>query len=143
MGKSDYQRVKDVIDKLEIKEQIEGLVEPKHRPAAKYKKDPKDQFARPDLKVGKRVVFGVGQDRWSRNPIKGYALGIVLDWGTGNDGWYSSTRLIVQVVKVSNPALDHLVGHLRAVDIGAWGDQPTARMPFFVPEEGDPKDYKL
>lgn len=139
---SEYSRIQDVIGRIEEREQIHGLVEPKHRPAAKYKKGPKDKIERPALKVGKRVVYSVGVNRWSKNPLKGYALGVILDW-SGKEGWWNSTQLIVQVIRVSNPDLEHMVGHLKAVDIGGWGENPTAPMPFLVPEEGDPKDYKL
>lgn len=142
MGKSEYPRVEDLLSKIEEREQIHGLVEPRQRSSVKYKKEPKDKIERPALKVGKRVVYAVGLNRWSKSPLKGYALGIILDWNQQDDGWYR-TRLIVQTIKVSNPKLEYLVGHLSAVDIGDWGDSPTARMPLLVPEEGDPKDYKL
>lgn len=142
MGKSEYPRVEDLLNAIEIKEQVHGLITPKHTPSSKYKKAPKEKIERPALKVGKKIVYAIGRNRWSRNPIKGYALAVVLDWDASGDGWYR-TQLIVQTIKVSNPELEYLVGHLSAVDIGGWGDSPTAHMPFLVPEEGDPKDYKL
>lgn len=142
MGKSEYPRVEDLLSKIEEREQIHGLVEPRQRSSVKYKKEPKDKIERPALKVGKRVVYTVGLNRWSKHPLKGYALGVILDWST-NDSWWQRTQLIIQTIRVSNPSLEHLIGHLHAIDIGEWGDTPTARMPFLVPEEGDPKDYKL
>lgn len=142
MGKSEYPRVEDLLNEIEIKEQVHGLITPKHTPSSKYKKEPKDKIVRPALKVGKKVVYVVGQNRWLRHPIRGYALAVILDWNHNQEGWHR-TRLIVQTIKVSNPELEYLVGHLSAVDIGDWGDSPTARMPFLVPEEGNPSDYKL
>jgi len=142
VGKSEYPRVEDLLNRIEEREQIHGLVEPKQRSVAKYKKEPKSRIERPALKVGKRIVYAVGLHRWSRGEVKGYALGIILDWNTDNSWWYR-TQLIVQTIKVSNPSLEHLVGHLSAVDIGEWGDSPQSHMPFLVPEEGNPSDYKL
>jgi len=137
-----YNRVEDLLAKIQIREEIHGLVEPKHTPSSKYKKEPKDKTERPSLKVGKKIVYPVGVNRYSKSEVKGYALGVILDWQADSQGWYR-TRLIVQTIRVSNPALEHLVGHLSAIDIGDWGDSPQAHMPFLVPEEGDPKNYGL
>lgn len=148
----EYKRVEEVLGKIAEREQIHGLVEPKHSPDAKYKKDPKSKLVRPTLRVGSRLVWAVGAPRWEKNSnIKGYALGVVLDWGghgkpdeedSWGDGWWRSKTCTVQVTRVSSPELQWMVGHLRAVSLDYhYGDRLT--FPLFAPEECNPQDYGL
>ncbi len=146
----EYKRVEDVLGKIAEREQIHGLVEPKHSPDAKYKVQKGSKLARPTLRVGSRLVWPIGH---SGRDVSGYALGIVLDWegngkpqkdgaeGGWGDSYWNSRRCFVQVIRVSNPDWQWMVGHLRQVTIYGWSNR--AEMPMFTPEECNPKDYGL
>ena len=143
---AEYRRVEDILGAIVEREEIHGLVEPRHTPSAKYKKGPKDQFSRPMLRVGSRIVFPLGIPWWKRRAgvkdgIKGYGLGVVLDWeGDQSDiSTWNSVTAIIQVVRVSREEFGDLVGHLRHIDIGGWHNQSVK----FTPEECSGKDYGL
>lgn len=147
----EYKRVADILGAIEDREQIHGLVEPKHSPDVKYKKDPKNKIVRPTLRVGSKLVWAIGAERYGVGSIKGYALGVVLDWGGngrpehehtwGGDSWWDSRGCIVQVTRVSNPEFEWMVGHLRQVTL--YGYAKSGEMPLFTPEECNKADYGL
>lgn len=147
----EYKRIEDILGAITEREQIHGLVEPKHSPDAKYKKDPKNKITRPTLRVGSKLVWAIGSARYQPGSIKGYALGVVLDWGGngkpedentwGGGSRWDSKNCIVQVTRVSNPGFEWMVGHLRQVTI--YGHSKSSEMPLFTPEECDKADYGL
>lgn len=147
----EYKRVADILKAIEDREQIHGLVEPKYSPDVKYKKAPKNKIVRPTLRVGSELVWSIGAGCYPTNGIKGYALGVVLDWGGngmpgyehtwGGGSWWGSMGCIVQVTRVSNPELEWMVGHLRQVTI--HGYSKGGEMPLFTPEECNKADYGL
>lgn len=137
-----------LLNEIEIKEQVHGLITPKHTPEAKYKKPSNHKLSRPNLKVGTKLIWPLTKGWYMYGDIRGYALGIVLDWGTNGKPedsdvhyWQSGSQCVVQIIKVSNKDYEWLVGHLRSITLYSWSK--PMEMPIFCPEEGAAKDYGL
>lgn len=142
---AEHRRVADILAAIVDREQIHGIIEPRVPPALKYKKGHKPgAVPLPDLRVGTKLVLtctscGLGHDFSSYGTVVGYALGIVLDFHTrGEDsGLYYDAKAIVQIVKVTHPDLQSLVGHLRSISVGDYHTDVR-----FVPEQVQQSDFK-
>lgn len=146
----EYKRVADILQSIETREQIHGLVEPKVPSPATYRRNKTGHgpVSRPKLKVGSKLVFPMMRGKhgdlyfsagWLVKETVGYALAVVLDWSE-HDSFWNDTTATTQIIKVSNPDFEYLVGRLRPVAIHSYGQ---LGFPLFAPEECDPKDYKL
>lgn len=135
--------VEDILKAIQIKEEIHGLVEPKHRKPAKYRVSKENPKQRPDMKVGQKLVSTVGSRRWfgsNYGDREGYALGVVIDFVDDSyDGSSSQFAVIVQVTRVSNPKHEDMIGHLRTWRVGGW-EQGTH---YYPQEITDLAPYKL
>jgi hypothetical protein len=93
-------------------EGIEGVVEPRVPPDARYKSRGFEELSLPDLKIGGAAVV---RKTAFRGEVIGYLGGIVLDYddeGEEKGFWGRNTEIIMQVVAVSNPSLSRYLGRL-------------------------------
>jgi len=123
MSDWDENSKKVLLGQILDREQIEGLVEPRVAPDAKYKqRDARDPKSLPDLRPGLPLVARRTDGGWGRKAnVIGYLGCIVLDYDEVAGGWNTMTNIIVQVVASSSPKLDHEVGRLRTVLYTTWG----------------------
>lgn len=122
MSWDDKNARKVLLEKVIDREQIDGVVEPRHFPDAKYKRpaDAKpDEPSYPTLRVGSKVIVKWNIYRDYRRSLAGYYLGVVIDvvQDSGSFVWGGrDAELIVQVTRVSNePEMGFMVGRLRSV----------------------------
>lgn len=132
------------LEKILDREQVQGLVEPRVPPDAKYKQQSHlSPVYRPDLTVGKRLIVQLPLPRntwYDSGPREGYALVVTLDYMERDGYWHSGFTVIGQVVRVSNPKYAEMVGRLISF---STRDSNGSSFPKFVPEEAKLADYKL
>jgi hypothetical protein len=137
------QQRRDIVTRLLDREQIEGVVEPRVPPAAKYKKEGSADRGRPDLFPGRKLIVEIydpGAVEWKPRGTKGYALCVVLDYEE-QGGYWHRTDVIVQVTCVSHPDLEPMVGRLKVFKV--LTPRMGTRRILFVPEEANPADFHL
>lgn len=136
---AEHRRVDEILGAIADREQIHGLVEPRVPPARKYKKTRHSEIALPDLRVGcKLVTRHTPNGGHSYGTVLGFSLGVVVDFHVqGEESFYQSATAIVQVVKVTNSQLSHLLGRLISVNVGGY-----FASTLFVPEQAQISNYK-
>lgn len=135
---AEHRKVADILGAIADREQIHGLVEPRVPPARKYKKTRHSEIALPDLRIGCKLVTKHSPNGYSFGDVLGYSLGVVVDFHVQDEeSFYQSATAIVQVVKVTNQKLEHLLGRLIHVNVGDY-----FMSTLFVPEQAQLSDYK-
>lgn len=135
---AEHRRVDEILGAIADREQIHGLVEPRVPPALKYKKTKQSEVGLPDLHVGRKLVTKHSPNGRIFGDVLGYSLGVVVDFhARGSESYYQEANAIVQVVKVTNSQLSHLLGRLISVNVGDY-----FMSSLFVPEQAQLSNYK-
>lgn len=109
-----------LIERILFKEEILGLVEPKHHPDATYKTKVGLNEVEIPLPLGTKVICSYNAGWGKGNTVKGYYLGVIV-YTLDHSSWRN--EVIVQVVKVSQPSLDPILGTLRVENLPRrWDD---------------------
>lgn len=141
MSKEKWKR--DLIEQAVAKDTDIELLEQitiKIPPNKKYKKHHNTDPDLPDLYVGKKAIVRMLDEK---RDIKGYMLGQILDYHSGEHFWNQDTTLILQVLRVSHEGLKDHIGHLIAGNYSSDNQDYAFFRNRYAVVSFDQKDYKF